>query len=48
MYKDISPDDRSIKSFKTYKQFTFTQSDSGSGIYGLEGISGSLYYFMTG
>ena len=32
MFKDISPSDRSIKTFKTYKQFTFTNSDSGSGI----------------
>ncbi len=48
MYKDISPDDRSLKTFKTYKQFTFTNSDSGSGVYGLEGISGSRYNFMTG
>ena len=48
MFKDISPDDRSIKAFKTYKQFTFTQSDSGSGVFGLEGISGSIQNFMTG
>jgi hypothetical protein len=48
MFKDISPDDRSIKSFKTYKQFTFTHSDSGSGVFGLEGISGSFHNFLTG
>ena len=48
MFKDISPDDRSIKAFKTYKQFTFTQYDSGSGVYGLEGISGSWNNFATG
>jgi len=46
MYKDISPDDRSLKTFKTYKQFTFTNSDSGSGVYGLEGISGSFHNFI--
>ena len=32
MYKDISPDDKSIKEFKTYKSFTFTHTDSGSGV----------------
>ncbi len=48
MFKDISSADRSIKEFKTYKQFTFTHSDSGSGVYGLEGISGSFWNFQTG
>jgi len=48
MFKDISTADRSIKEFKTYKQFTFTNSDSGSGVYGLEGINGSFYNFQTG
>lgn len=48
MFKDISPDDRSIRSFKTHKQFTFTQKDSGSGVFGLEGVSGSFHYFLTG
>ena len=48
MFKDISPDDRSIKEFKTYKKFTFTQTDSGSGVYGIEGVSGSFHNFLTG
>ena len=48
MFKDISSDDRSIQNFKTYKQFTFTHSDSGSGVFGLEGISGSFHNFLTG
>jgi len=48
MFKDISSADRSIKEFKTYKQFTFTHSDSGSGVFGLEGISGSFWNFQTG
>ncbi len=48
MFKDISPDDKSIKEFKTYKQFTFTNSDTGSGIFGLEGVSGSFHNFLTG
>jgi len=48
MFKDISLDDRSITEFKTYKQFTFTNADSGSGVFGLEGISGSFHNFLTG
>jgi hypothetical protein len=48
MYKDISPDDKSIKEFKTYKSFTFTHTDSGSGVFGLEGLSGSFHNFQTG
>ena len=48
MFKDISPDDRSIKEFKTYKQFTFNNTDSGSGVFGLQGISGSFHNFLTG
>ena len=47
MFKDISTEDRSIQKFKTYKQFTFNNTDSGSGIFGLEGISGSFHNFLT-
>ena len=47
MYKDIASDDKSIQKFKTYKQFTFTNSDTGSGVFGLEGISGSFHNFLT-
>ena len=48
MFKDISPDDRSLKEFKTFKQFTFTEADSGSGIFGLEAKYGTFHGFMTG
>ena len=48
MFKDISPSDRSVKDFKTYKQFTFTNTDSGSGVFGLQGTSGSFHNFLTG
>ena len=48
MFKDISPSDKSITPFKTYKQFTFTNSDSGSGVFGLQGTSGSFHNFLTG
>ena len=48
MFKDISPDDRTVKEFKTYKKFTFTNKDSGSGVFGLEGLSGRFHNFLTG
>lgn len=48
MFKDISSDDRTITEFKSFKKFTFTNIDSGSGVYGLEGISGSFHNFNTG
>ena len=48
MFKVILPDDRSIQEFKSYKKFTFTNVDSGSGVYGLEGLSGSFHNFLTG
>ena len=48
MFKDILPDDRSIQEFKTFKKFTFTNIDSGSGVFGLAGLSGSFHNFNTG
>ena len=49
MYKDIPVDDRSIaKSYKVYKTFKFNETDSGSGIFALEGLSGSTHDFRSG
>ena len=49
MYKDIPVDDRSIaKSYKVYKTFKFNETDSGSGIFALEGLNGSTHDFRTG
>ncbi len=47
MLRNVHPQDVSIDPFKTYKRFQFTNVDSGSGIYGLRGISGSYYNFST-
>jgi hypothetical protein len=47
MYKLLSPNDKSIKPFNVYKTFTFTNTDSGSLVYGLEGLSGSTHNFTT-
>jgi hypothetical protein len=48
MLRNVHPQDVSIEPFKTYKRFQFTNVDSGSGVYGLRGISGSYYNFGTG
>ena len=45
MFKALEPDDISIKPFKVYKKFVVTHTDSGSGFFGVEGITGSLYKF---
>ncbi len=45
MFKALEPDDISIKPFKVYKKFVVTHTDSGSGFFGVEGITGSLYNF---
>ena len=48
MLRNVHPQDVSIDPFKTYKRFQFTNVDSGSGIYGLRGVSGSIYNFISG
>jgi len=48
MLRNVHPQDVSIEPFKTYKRFQFTNVDSGSGVYGLRGISGSFHNFLTG
>ena len=48
MFKNITSNDKSLRPFKTYKQFTFNETDSGSGIYAIEAISGSTHGFLTG
>lgn len=44
-YKILNPEDKSLRSFKVHKEFTFTNNDSGSGVYGIRAISSSLYNF---
>ena len=47
MLRNVHPQDVSIEPFKTYKRFQFTNVDSGSGVYGLRGVSGSHFNFTT-
>jgi len=46
--KIIDPNDKNITPFKSYKEFTVTNVDSGSGIYGIRGIWSNGYNFTTG
>ena len=48
MLRNVHPQDVSIEPFKTYKRFQFTNVDSGSGVYGLRGVSGSYHNFQKG
>jgi len=47
IYKTLNPEDVSLRSFQVHKKFTFTNNDSGSGVYGLRAISGSNYNFKS-
>ena len=48
LYKPFEEGDKSITPFKVYKQFQFTNADSGNGVFCLEGTSGSFHNFETG
>ena len=48
LLRDVHPQDVSIEPFKTFKKFTFTNTDSGSGVFALKANSGSLHNFQTG
>jgi hypothetical protein len=43
--KIIDPNDVNVTPFKSYKEFTVTNVDSGSGIYGIRGIWSNSYNF---
>jgi len=45
MFKRLDPRDINITPFKAYKEFTVTNTDSGSGVYGFRAISSSAHNF---
>jgi len=45
MFKRLDPRDINITPFKAYKEFTVTNIDSGSGVYGFRAISSSAHNF---
>ena len=48
MFKNLDPLDTSKKPFKTFKNFTFTNNDSGSGVFLIKARSGSQYNYNSG
>ena len=48
MYKPIGEGNATITPFKVYKEYGFTDADSGSGVFTLEATSGSNYNFDSG
>ena len=46
IYKNLKPEDVTLRSFQVHKEFTFTNNDSGSAVYGIRAISGSTYNFQ--
>ena len=45
MFKRLDPRDINVTPFKAYKEFTVTNTDSGSGVYGFRAISSSAINF---
>ena len=43
MFKNLDPQDISKKPFKSFKNITFTNTDSGSGVWLVKARSGSQY-----
>jgi hypothetical protein len=46
MFKNLDSSDVSIQAFKAHKNFTFTNNDSGSGVYLVKARSGSQYNYI--
>ena len=47
MLKNLDPKDTSIKPFKSFKNFTFTNNDSGSGVWLIKARSGSMFSYAS-
>ena len=48
MFKNLDPQDISKKPFKSFKNFTFTNNDSCSGVWLVRARSGSQYNYTSG
>ena len=46
IYKNLNPEDVALRSFQVHKEFTFSNNDSGSGVYGIRAKSGSSWDFQ--
>jgi len=48
MFKNLDPQDITKKPFKSFKNFTFTNNDSGSGVFLVKARSGSFQRYVSG
>jgi len=47
MFKNLDTQDKSIKPFQAFKNFTLTNNDSGSGVFGVKARSGSQFNYTS-
>ena len=47
MFKNLDPQDIKVKPFKSFKNFTFTNNDSGSGVFLVKARSGSFKHYVS-
>ena len=48
MFKNLDLDkDTTIKSFQSFKNFSFTNNDSGSGVFAIKARSGSRFNYVS-
>jgi len=47
MFKNLDPQDKSIRPFKAFKNFTSTNNDSGSGVFAVSAISSSFRNYVS-
>ena len=45
--RDVHPQDVSIEPFKTFKRFTFTNVDSGSGVFALKANMSKIKFALS-
>jgi len=48
MFKNLDPQDKSVRPFKAFKNFTSTNNDSGSGVFAVSAISSSFRNYVSG
>ena len=48
MFKNLDPQDKSVRPFKAFKNFTSTNNDSGSGVFAVSAISSSFRNYTSG
>ena len=47
MFKNLDPQDKSVRPFKAFKNFTSTNNDSGSGVFAISAISSSFRNYVS-